>query len=412
MSKLNALKVKSITKIGMHSDGNGLYLKVQPSSKHSTINKSWIFRWGAQGKNTMGLGSVKDITLAEARELTTECSRLVARGFNPKQEREKIHAEKQAEKENSITFSEASKQYIEIHRASWKNKKHGQQWEKTLETYAFDVIGNKSCSAVTKEDVLKILTPIWTTKTETATRVRGRIESVLDWAKAKGYVKGENVAVLKGNLQALLPQIKKRQRVAHHNAMPYDKVPTFFATIKDDPSLSARALILCILTATRTTEAIEAIWDEIDLDKKCWIIPKERMKRSIEHRIPLATQVCEFLSQMDRTKNEYVFYSERSKKNAIDFLTKKSKPMSNMTMLTYLQRKDGCKELTVHGFRSSFRDWAAEKGNFQREVCEQALAHALKDPTEAAYQRGDYFEKRVELMQAWADYCLSKIKVV
>jgi hypothetical protein len=162
MSKLNALKIKSIIRIGMHSDGNGLYLKVQPSSKHSTVTKSWIFRWGAQGKNTMGLGSMKDVTLAEARELATECSRLVARGFNPKEEREKIHAEKQAEKENTITFSEASKQYIEIHRASWKNKKHGQQWEKTLETYAFDFIGNKSCSAVTKEDVLKILTPIST----------------------------------------------------------------------------------------------------------------------------------------------------------------------------------------------------------------------------------------------------------
>lgn len=405
MSKLSILKIKSITKIGMHSDGNGLYLKVQPSTKHSTINKSWIFRWGAQGKNTMGLGSLKDITLAEARELAIECSRKVTRGLNPKEEREKIHREKQAEKENSITFSEASKQYIEIHRASWKNKKHAQQWEKTLDTYAYDVIGNKSCSAVTKEDVLKILTPIWTTKTETATRLRGRIENVLDWAKAKGYVKGENVAVLKGNLQALLPQIKKRQRVEHHNAMPYDKVPTFFATIKDDPSLSARALVFCILTATRTTETIEAVWDEVDLDKQCWTIPKERMKRSIEHRVPLATQVCEFLSHMDQTKSEYVFYSERSKKNAIDFLTKKSKPMSNMSMLTYLQRKDGCEKLTVHGFRSSFRDWAAEKGNFQREVCEQALAHALKDPTEAAYQRADYFDKRVELMQAWADYC-------
>ena len=405
MSKLNALKIKSITRIGMHSDGNGLYLKVQPSTKHSTINKSWIFRWGAQGKNTMGLGSVKDITLAEARELATECSRLVARGLNPKEEREKIHADRKSEKENSITFSEASEKCIEMLKPTWKNKKHGQQWGNTLKSYAFETIGEKSCSAVTKEDVLKILTPIWSTKHPTASRVQNRIEKVLDWARAKGYVKGENVAVLKGNLQALLPQINKRQRVEHHNAMSYDKVPNFFATIKDDPSLSARALVLCILTATRTTETIEAVWDEIDLDKQCWIIPKERMKRSIEHRVPLATQVCEFLSQMDQTKNKYVFYSERSKKNAIDYLTKKSKPMSNMTMLTYLQRKDGCKELTVHGFRSSFRDWAAEKGNFQREVCEQALAHALKDPTEAAYQRADYFDKRVELMQAWADYC-------
>jgi integrase len=394
----------------MHSDGNGLYLKVQPSTKQSASNKSWIFRWGAQGKNTMGLGSLKDITLAEARELAIECSRLVARGINPKEEREKIRAEKQAEKDNSITFSDASKQYIAIHRASWKNKKHGQQWEKTLETYAFEVIGNKQCSAITKEDVLKVLTPIWTTKTETATRVRGRIESVLDWAKAKGYVKGENVAVLKGNLQALLPQIKKRQRVRHHRAMPYEKIPSFFATIKDDPSISARALIFCILTATRSKETIQSTWNEIELERNCWTIPKERMKRSIEHRVPLSTQVCELLNQMDQSKSEYLFFSENSKKNNLEFLKKKSKPISDMTMLTYFQRKEGCKELTVHGFRSSFRDWAAEKGNFQREVCEQALAHALKDPTEAAYQRGDYFEKRVELMQAWANYCFSKPK--
>jgi integrase len=353
----------------------------------------------------MGLGSVKDITLAEARDLAIECSRLFARGLDPKEERAKIHAEKKAEKENSITFSDASKQYIEIHKASWENKKHGQQWENTLKTYAFDVIGNKSCSAVTKEDVLKILTPIWTTKTETATRVRSRIESVLDWAKAKGYVKGENVAVLKGNLQALLPQIQKRQRVKHHNAMHYDKVPTFFATIKDDPSLSARALVFCILTATRTTETIEAVWDEIDLDKKCWTIPKGRMKRKIEHRVPLANQVKATLSQIDQTKSVYVLFKDRNANNAFEFSIKNTKPMSNMSMLTYLQRKDGCAKLTVHGFRSSFRDWAAEKGNFQREVCEQALSHGLKDPTEAAYQRGDYFEKRVELMQAWANYC-------
>lgn len=411
MSGLNALKIKSIIKIGMHSDGNGLYLKVQASTKQGTINKSWIYRWGAQGKNSMGLGSVKDITLAEARELAIECSRLVARDLDPKEEREKIRAEKQAKKENSITFAEASRQYIEIHKTSWKNEKHGKQWENTLETYVFDVIGNKACSAVTKEDVLKILTPIWTTKTETATRVRGRIENVLDWAKAKGYVKGENVAVSKGNLKALLPQIKKRQRIKHHRAMPYDDVPSFFAIINEDPSVSARALIFCILTAARTTEAIEVVWDEIDLEKQCWTVPKERMKKGIEHRVPLSKQACEILNRIDRTKSKYAFYSEIKKENSFEFLTKISKPISADTMRTYLQRKHGCEKLTVHGFRSSFRDWAAEKGNFPREVCEHALAHALKDQSEAAYQRGDYFEKRVELMQAWADYCFSKTKV-
>ena len=395
MSKLSALKVKSITKIGMHSDGNGLYLKVQPSTKANSINKSWIFRWGAQGKNTMGLGSERDVLLKEARELASECHKLSAQGLNPRTERERIKSEQRSAKANSITFMQATEQCIETNKASWKNAKHEQQWHKTLETYAFPIIGNHSCNDITKDQVLEILNPIWTTKHETATRVRGRIETVLDWAIAKGYRNERNVAVLKGNLQPLLPQIKKRQRVKHHKAMHYDDIPSFFKTIKEDPTLSARALVFCILTATRTSETCNAVWDEIDLEKKCWTIPKERMKRDIEHRVPLPSQMCELLSTMKKSSSDWVFFSER----------KESRPMSNMTMLTFFQRKDGCKQLTVHGFRSTFRDWAAEKGNFPREVCEQALAHALKDPTEAAYQRADFFDKRVELMQAWADYC-------
>ncbi len=177
--------------------------------------------------------------------------------------------------------------------------------------------------------------------------------------------------------------------------MPYDDVPKFFASIKDDPSTSARALVFCILTATRTSETTDAEWNEIDLEKRTWIIPKSRMKRGIEHRVPLSTQLTAILMPMNQEESTYVFHGTN----------RKTKPISNMTMLKYLQRKDGCKEFTVHGFRSSFRDWAAEKGNFPREVCEQALAHSLADQTEAAYQRGDYFEKRKELMQAWADYC-------
>lgn len=397
MSKLNALKIKSINKIGMHSDGDGLYLKVQPSSKNGVINKSWIFRWGAQGKNSMGLGSEKTISLKEARELAVECRRKVARGIDPKAERDKIQNELRTAKAKSITFKEATLKFIETHKASWKNEKHTQQWFNSLDTHAFDVIGHKACSDITKDDVLAVLNPIWTTKTETATRVRGRIENILDWAIAMGYRKDVNVAVLKGNLQPLLPTIKKRQRVKHHNAMPYDELPKFFKSIKNDPSLSARALVFCILTATRTSETCNAEWTEIDLNKSIWVIPKERMKRDIEHRVPLATQVCELLSHYKSSTSNYVFHSER----------RESKAISNMSMLTYLQRKDGLEKLTVHGFRSSFRDWAAEKGNFSREVCEQALAHALKDQTEAAYQRADYFDKRVELMQAWADYCFS-----
>jgi integrase len=394
MSKLNALKIKSITKIGMHSDGGGLHLKVQKSKDGSSLNKSWIYRWGAQGRNSIGLGSLNDFSLAEARERARECRKMVAEGKNPKEERDRDKKALQQAKASSITFKAATKKYIELNKASWSNDKHAQQWENTLEQYAEPIIGNIAVSEVTKDQVLEILLPIWTTKNETATRVRGRIEKILGWAIAKGYRTTANAAAYKDNLQPLLPLINKRQLVEHHKAMHYDDVPNFIKSIKDDPSASARSLIICILTATRTSETTEATWSEINLDKKIWIIPKDRMKRGIEHRVPLSTQVHQRLSVMDSKASDYVFYSRRT-----------TKPISNMTMLKYLQRKEGCEDLTVHGFRSTFRDWAAEKAKFPREVCEQALAHSLKDQTEAAYQRGDYFEKRIELMQAWADYC-------
>ncbi len=394
MSKLNALKIKSITKIGMHSDGGGLHLKVQSSTKSNTLNKSWIYRWGAKGANSMGLGSAKDISLSKARELASICRILVAQGMNPRDERDKDKKALQQAKVSAITFSAATKKYIEIHKASWSNEKHAQQWVNTLEQYAKPIIGNVAVSEVTKAQVLEILLPIWTTKNETATRVRGRIEKVLGWAIAKGYRTAANAAAYKDNLQPLLPLINKRQLVKHHKAMHYDDVPKFIKSIKDDPSVSARSLIICILTATRTSETTEATWSEINLDKKIWIITKDRMKRGIEHRVPLSSQVHQRLTMMDSKVSDYVFYGRGT-----------TKPISNMTMLNYLQRKEGCEKITVHGFRSTFRDWAAEKAKFPREVCEQALAHSLKDQTEAAYQRGDYFEKRIELMQAWADYC-------
>lgn len=395
MSKLSTLKIKSLNKVGMHSDGNGLHLKVQLSKKSNTLNKSWIFRWGAQGKNTMGLGAFADVPLATAREKTLECRRLVASGLNPRDERDKLKSEVKAAKAHSVTFEKAANEFIKTNAPSWKSAKHAQQWENTLDTYAFKKIGKVPCADVTKEQVLEILTPIWTEKHETATRLRGRIEKILDWAMAKGYRTTANSAVLKGNLQPLLPTINKRKLVEHHKALHYDDVPKLFASIKQDPSTSARALVFCILTATRTTETTDAEWTEFNLDKNIWIVPKARMKRDIEHRVPLCTQLIEILNSMDKSESSYVFHST----------SRTSKPISNMTMLKYLQRKEGYEKITVHGFRSSFRDWAAEKGNFPREVCEQALAHSLADQTEAAYQRADYFNKRMVLMQAWADYC-------
>jgi integrase len=283
---------------------------------------------------------------------------------------------------------------MELNRASWTNEKNAQQWANTLDTYAYPIIGDTACAEITKEHVLKILEPIWSNKHDTATKLRGRIEKILGWSIAKGYRTASNAAAYKDNLQPLLPRINKRQIVEHHKAMHYDDLPKFIASIKDDPSVSARALLICILTATRTSETSESEWKEINLDKRVWIIHKSRMKLRIEHRVPLSTQVHQRLSNLDAEISDYVFYGRNIKKH-----------ISNMTMLNYLKRKEGCKDLTVHGFRSTFRDWAAEKAKFPREVCEQALAHSLKDQTEAAYQRGDYFEKRIELMQAWADYC-------
>jgi integrase len=394
MSKLNALKIKSITKVGMHSDGGGLLLKVQNSKDGNSLNKSWIYRWGAQGKNSIGLGSLNDFSLAEARERARECRKMVAEGKNPKEERDRDKKALQQAKASSITFKAAAKKYIELNKATWTNEKHAQQWTNTLDAYAYPIIGDIACADITKEHVLKILEPIWTAKGETARRVRTRIERVLGWSIAKGYRTTSNAATFKDNLQPLLPKVNQRQQIKHHNAMHYDEIPNFIASIKDDPSVSARALVFCILTATRTSETTDAIWSEINLKKNIWIIPKDRMKKGIEHRVPLSSQVHARLSIMDNTISKLVFHGQRT-----------TKPISNMTMLNYLKHRDGCKNLTVHGFRSTFRDWAAEKVKFPREVCEQALAHSLKDQTEAAYQRGDYFEKRIELMQAWADYC-------
>ena len=394
MSKLNALKIKSITKVGMYSDGNGLHLKVQLSKDGTSLNKSWIFRWGAQGKNSIGLGSFKDVSLSEARDIVSEYRKLVLRGINPKEQRDIEKIKIKQDKANQITFEQAANKYIETQKSAWKKDgKSLLQWTNTIATYVNPIIGKVPCSQITREQVVSILKPIWSEKHETATRVRGRIEKVLEWAIAMDYRSEINIAELK-SVQPLLPKISKRQLVEHHKAMHYDDLPTFFKQIIDDPSVSARALIFCILTATRTTEAIKITWKEIDLNKKLWILHKSRMKQSIEHRVPIASQLLDILNSIEKSQNQYLFEGQKFNKS-----------ISSMTMLKYLQRKDGCSDLTVHGFRSSFRDWAAEKGNFPREVCEQALAHSLKDQVEAAYQRGDYFEKRVELMQAWADYC-------
>jgi len=384
----------------MHSDGDGLYLKVQPSADPKQPNKSWIFRWGAGGTKSMGLGSLRDFSLAEARELASKAHKQFAQGLDPRAEREKERSA--ARVAVGMTFEAAANEYIKSQRAGWKNEKHAQQWQNTLATYAFPKIGSMLCSDITVDHVLTVLKPIWDIKQETATRLRGRLERILDLAKAKGFRQGENPAAWKGNLAHLLSKIDKRRRVKHHEAMPYSDVPAFAKAVAADPTPSAKALLMCLLTATRTTETIEAQWSEIDLEKRIWIIPKERMKKRREHRVPLSEQVVQLVKSLPtRDGGVYLFPSPTVSP------TREERAMSNMAMLTYLKRREGCEQFTVHGFRSSFRDWAGETATHQREVIEHALAHMLRDQAEAAYQRGDYLEKRLVLMRDWADYCLN-----
>lgn len=399
MGKLTALKVKSITKVGLHSDGDGLYLKVQASPDANHPNRSWMFRWGAGGKNTMGLGRLADVSLAEARDFAAQARKLIRQGTDPRIERDRIKASAAT---NSMTFGKAAQKYIDSQKHAWKSSKHAQQWTNTLTTYAFPVIENLACADITTEHIVAILKPIWVNKNETATRVRGRIESVLDWAKASGHRTAENSARWKGNLSHLLPSISKRKTVEHHPAMPYAKVPELIQRIGSNPVASAQALLICILTVTRTSETINAKWDEFDLENKIWIIPKARMKRNIEHRVPLSDCVVEVIKSITKVdESPWVFNGQSRQKG-------KFKSLSNMAMLNHLQETLGHSDLTVHGFRSSFRDWAGETTKHSREVIEQSLAHGLADQVEAAYQRGDYLEKRRVLMNDWANYLTGK----
>lgn len=389
MQKLNALSVKRMTAIGRYSDGGGLYLQVGPSG-----GKSWLFRYSLDGRTRdMGLGALLDTSLAQAREMAAEARQVTKRGLDPLAERKRQRDAKRLEVARAITFAEFAAIYIAAKRPEWRNAKHAQQWERTLETYAFPVIGKLSLQAIDTALVLKVLEPIWRTKTETAGRVRERIEAVLDAAKVRGYREGENPARWRGHLRMILPIPSSITKVRHHSSLPYVEISAFMAELRKIDDGSARALEFVILTATRTSEAIGARWSEIDLDQGVWTIPANRIKAGKEHRVPLSVPVLALLDPLYKYRtDDFVFPG-----------CKKGKPLSNMAMLKLLERMG--RDITTHGFRSTFRDWAAEKSDFSREVAEMALAHALESKVEAAYRRGDLFEKRAGLMAAWANYC-------
>jgi integrase len=393
--KLTVDAVKKETREGLHADGKGLYLKVQVDG-----SKSWIYRYQINGhRRSMGLGGFPGLSLASARKARDIQRLQVSAGVDPLQtkrlRKEEAVASHKRSKAQLMTFQRCSEDYINQQAASWKSRKHEAQWTNTLATYANPVIGRLPVEEIETAHLLEILKPIWLQKTETATRVRNRIELVLDYAAAMQYRSGENPARWRGNLAHLLPKPSKVREIKHHPALPYSELPEFMSALLNAKGLAARALTLTILCATRTSETLNAEWSEINMETKVWTIPKERMKQNKTHRVPLSNQAITLLEDLKSTgRSNFVFPG-----------SKRGKPLSNMAMTICLSRM-GRGDITVHGFRSTFRDWVAEKTNYPQRVAETALAHRLKDGAEAAYQRGDLLEKRKQMMDAWAQYAL------
>jgi integrase len=397
MGGLTAKQVENAG-LGMHADGNGLYLQVNGDGA-----RSWIYRYKLKGRERyFGLGSASAVTLKRARELADDARRLKAEGVDPIEHRRQQEAASRAEAAKAVTFKEFAKQYVESHKAGWKNAKHRQQWTNTLNTYVYTVFGHLSVGEIDTALVMKVLELIWTVKPETASRIRGRIEVILDAAKTQGLRSGENPARWKGHLANLLPAKRRVRRVRHHPALPYAQIPTFMKALRARPSTSARALEFTILTGVRNSESVKAHWREIDLRAAVWEIPVERMKRERPHRVPLVGRVLEILkSHREEARTGWLFpgIGKREGKAMSEAALEK------MLALMGDWRDKAGQRITVHGFRSTFRDWAAERTSFPREVAEMALSHAVGDETEQAYQRGDLFEKRRRLMIAWSEYC-------
>ena len=388
IEKLTPLGVSKKQTPGHYGDGGGLWLQI---SKFKS--KSWVFRYTMHGtRREMGLGPIHTVSLAEARQKAKECRLTLLDGKDPIEVRETTTLAEALRRAKMMTFDQCAAAYIEAHRSSWKNVKHISQWENTIQVYASPVIGKLPVTSVDTDLVVKILNPIWQTKTETATRLRGRIESVLDWATTSKFRQGDNPARWRGHLENLLSSPNKIAKVKHHPALPWQELGKFMVDLREREGVAARAVELAILTAARSGEVRNATWAEFDAG--LWVIPAARMKMGREHRIPLPTAAVELLGKMPRL-GDLVFPG-----------TKKDKPLSDMSLTAVLRRMER-NDITVHGFRSSFRDWCSESvaNSFPREVCEHALAHSLPDKIEAAYRRGDLIEKRALLMQAWSDYC-------
>jgi integrase len=390
MNRLSVTKVRTLSTPGAYADGNGLYLQVRKGGDN--VFKSWIFRYMRQGvAHNMGLGSIRIVSLAEARIAAAEAQKKLFHGSDPIESKRQTQAVSKAP-----TFKDAAKTFITIHTPTWKNAKHATQWTNTLKEYAEPVIGKRSVDQIDRSHIIRILEPIWLEKRETATRVRGRIEKVLDWATVEGYRSGPNPAQWKGNLEHSLPKQLAKQRTRHLAALPWKELPDFYDRLCSQEGIAAQTLRFTILTAARTGEVRFATPDEFDLNENSglWTIPKERMKAGKEHRVPLPDPAVLLLQQV-ASNNQYVFspFPEKS--------------MSENAMLALLKRMK-VTGITVHGFRSTFRDWAAEKTTIQPEVIEACLAHTNTNQVEAAYLRSDILEKRRTLMSKWNSFVTEK----
>jgi integrase len=391
--RAKGLTVKTIETlpVGYHGDGGGLYLQVT-----SPYARSWVFRYQRNGKRRdMGLGPVHLIGLAEARRRAQDCRRQLFDGYDPLAVKQSRQAAAAVEAAQTITFQKAAETYIASHSAGWRSPKSVQQWEGSLRDYVYPVFGSLPVAAIDTGLVMRVLEPIWSTKPETASRVRGRVESILGWATTSGYRQGDNPARWKGHLENLLPKRSKVARVEHHPALPYAEIGTFMAALRQQQSVVARALEFLVLTATRSGEVIGARWDEISLAERMWIVPGERMKGGREHRVPLSDAALAVIEQMAAIRqSEFVFPGNKA-----------NRPIGNTAAFFKLLRQLNRGDLTARGFRSTFRDWCAERSNFPNEVCEMALAHAVGSKVEQAYRRGDMFQKRRQLADAWARFC-------
>lgn len=385
---LTARKVETLKTPGLFADGNGLYLQVTAAGA-----KTWIFRFQIDGRRRdMGLGSAGIVSLADARQVVLDARRMVRDGLDPIEARNAAKAAAAVQIARATTFRECAEAFIEGNQAGWRNDKHAAQWSSTLKTYAFPVIGDLPIEAVDTTLVLKVIEPLWSMKTETASRLRGRIETVLDYAKVRGLRAGENPARWKGHLDHVLPAKGDVAKTVHHASMPYAELPAFWPLLQAQDGLGARALEFAVLTGTRTAEVLNAPWSEFDLEAAIWTVPGARMKAGIDHRVPLSGPAMALLRKLAAIReNDFVFAGQRP-----------NRPLSQMAMLMVLRRmKAG---VTAHGFRATFRTWIAERTAYPHEVAEAALAHTQGDKVVAAYQRGDLFEKRRRLMEEWASF--------